>query len=291
MTANEKLLPGQSPVPPRHGDFSGNIDLDGLEVQAVSVQGARRYQEDRFHAETLDLPAGKAKHFLAAIFSAAAKKTDGNEAGCTATGVTLSKDLKLDVAFVGDSPVVVFTRDPATGDITARKLTRDHHAREPSERKRIISEGGHVARNGRVDGSLELSRAFGDGGYIGVSRQPEFAAADLARDVAAGKEIYLCLSSDGLYATLEPEDYIALLKSALAAGKSGSLADILCAHAYEKGSGDNITVLVAKVPADLRSGLFLAICDGHGGHETAQQAIDSFKADVALRKSGPGPKP
>jgi serine/threonine protein phosphatase PrpC len=189
------------------------------------------------------------------------------------------------VAFLGDSPAVVFVRDPSTGDIRARKLTRDHHAADPDEKARIEREGGHVAFNGRVDGSLMLSRAFGDGVYIGVSQNPEFAAADLKKEIDAGREVYVCLSSDGLYETLDPADYIAPLKAAIDQKKEDGLADIFAAYAHARGSSDNITALVVKIPRDMKDGLFMAIADGHGGAQTSTDVIDSFRADIAKRKS------
>jgi serine/threonine protein phosphatase PrpC len=277
----------RSGLPVRKDDLSEERAAAGLRVALASYQGDRPYQEDRFLIETADITAKGAKLFLSEIFSAAAKRTDGNDAGATGTAMVLSKDLTLTAAFVGDSPVVVFIRDPATGEIEARKLTRDHHARESSEKARIEREGGRVARNGRVMGSLELSRAFGDAGYLGVSQIPEFAKADLKKEIDGGRDVYICVSSDGLYAALEREDYVQPLKDAIAAGREAQLADIFAAHAYASGSGDNITALVVKVPAAMTTGLFLAIADGHGGAETAQQVVESFRGSIAARKATP----
>jgi serine/threonine protein phosphatase PrpC len=289
MTKKKKLLTGQAPVPAHAGDESRDISFGSGAVQMATYQGGRPYQEDRYLVDTLDITAGAAKLFLAEIFADAAKKTDSNRAGSTGTALVLTADLQLSAAYLGDSPVVVFLRDPKTGDITARKLTKDHHAAIPAEKARIERAGGYVAANGRVEGSLMLSRAFGDGGYLGVSRKPEFSAADLKKEMDAGKDIYICLSSDGLYETLEPDDYIAPLQDAIAQKKDGSLADIFAAYAHEKGSGDNITALVLKVPRDMKENLFLAIADGHGGSKTSTQVIESFEESLKTRKAAPKP--
>ena len=284
-----RLLTGQKPVPPQLDDVSSDIPVAGAVVQAASFQGGRPYQEDRYLVDTLDIASRAAKTFLADIFAEAAKKTEANAQGSTGTALVLTSDLKLQTAFLGDSPVVVFVHDPASGEITARKLTRDHHAAMPAEKARIEQEGGYVASNGRVDGSLMLSRAFGDGGYLGVSRHAEFASADLKKDVDAGKDVYICLSSDGLYETLEPDDYIAPLRKAIAQKKEGALADIFAAHAHEEGSRDNITALVVKVPRKMTEALFMAIADGHGGSKTSTEVIESFKDGLAKRKASPSP--
>lgn len=274
-------------LPVRKDDVEEEQALPGVRVSLASYQGDRPYQEDRYLVQSADVGAKGVKSFLGAAFRAAAKKTDGNDPGATGTLAVLTGDLKLNAAFIGDSPVVLFIRDVNTGEVEARKLTCDHHAREPSEKARIEREGGYVARNGRVLGSLELSRAFGDAGYLGVSQTPEFAAADLQKEIDAGREVYLCISSDGLYAALEPEDYIPTLKKAIAGGETARLAQLFAAQAYASGSGDNITALVVKVPPAPASDLVLAIADGHGGAETAQQVIDSFRGSVAGRKVTP----
>lgn len=288
-SSKKKLLTGQTPVPAHAGDDARDISFGSGVVQMATYQGERPYQEDRYLVDTLDITAGEAKLFLAEIFSTAAKKTDSNRAGSTGTALVLTRDLQLNAAYLGDSPAVVFVRDPATGDITARKLTRDHHAAIPAEKARIERAGGSVAANGRVEGSLMLSRAFGDGGYLGVSRKPEFSATDLKKEIDAGKDVYICLSSDGLYETLEPDDYIALLQDAIAQKKEGSLAEIFAAYAHEKGSADNITALVFKVPHDMKENLFLAIADGHGGSKTSTQVIESWEDSLKKRKMAPKP--
>jgi serine/threonine protein phosphatase PrpC len=281
----KKLLTGQKPIPSHADDAAHSIPVGEGVVQAATYQGGRPYQEDRYLVDTLDITASAAKSFLADIFSAAAKKTDANREGSTGTALVLTADLKLQTAFLGDSPVVVFVHDPENGNVTARKLTKDHHAAVPAEKARIERQGGYVASNGRVEGSLMLSRAFGDGGYLGVSRTPEFSSADLKKEMDAGKDVYICLSSDGLYETLDPDDYIAPLQEAIAQKKDGNLANIFAAHAHQKGSGDNITALVFKVPRDMKENLFLAIADGHGGDKTSIEVVESWKDSLAKRKA------
>ncbi len=66
---------------------------------------------------------------------------------------------------------------------TAFPLTKDHTALEPKERKRIEGSGGYV-EGGRVCGSLEVSRSFGDARLkkLGLSCAPDVASFALGSE-------------------------------------------------------------------------------------------------------------
>lgn len=279
----QELLKGLPPVGKAGDDTRLAVPFSGDSVQVSSFQGERPYQEDRFLVDTgLKISAAETRGFLTDLFQKTAARTNQNIPGSTATVAVVTQDLKLDAAFLGDSPLVAFIRDPATGQIETRRLTRDHHAAEPGERARIKSEGG-VVSEGRIDGELMLSRAFGDAGYKGLSHDPEYAALDLKDFFDAGKEVYLSLASDGLYEQLSPKDYARTLGQAIAEGKTGSLADIFTARAYKSGSEDNMTALVVKIPPTLKENLFLAVADGHGGYQTAAAVTRSFAEVLKAR--------
>jgi len=229
----------------------------------------------------VDVSPAKARRFLSRLFTAAAQRTGGFEEGSTATAVLISRNLQLNAAFVGDSPLLLFTHDPATGEATVEKLTRDHHAWLPGEKRRIEHRGGHVAPNGRADGRLALSRAFGDAGISGIAPDAEFIKVSLAPALAAGKEVYICLASDGLLECLAPDDYLGVFKAAVKAGRGDALADIFTTHALQSGSQDNVTAFVAKIPAAPDKNLFLTIADGHGGDKVSEEVIQTFRAMIA----------
>lgn len=265
------------PVPCAPGDF--NIVQDG--VQVSSRQGRRAYQEDRHLVQSgLDIP--DARKFLADAFHAAAVDTNRYRSGATGTGVVISRDGKLDAAFLGDSPVVIFTHDKTTGDVTARKITRDHHASIASEKEKVEDAGGHVHANGRVDGRLMLSRAFGDAGIAGVLRMPEFVAADLKKDLDAGRDVYVMVASDGLFEGTRHRAYAAPLKQAVAEGQTDQLAHIFTALAHHSGSSDNLTAAIYKLPAQQNGDLFIALSDGHGGKAAAEKVVETFKDRARL---------
>lgn len=266
------------PVPRAPDDF--NIVQDG--VQVSSRQGRRPYQEDR-HLVLSGLDIPDARKFLAEAFHAAAQDTNKYRSGATGTGVVISKDFRLYAAFIGDSPVIIFTHDKTTGDVTARKITRDHHASIASEKEKVEDAGGHVHANGRVDGRLMLSRAFGDAGIAGVLRTPEFVHVDLKKDIDAGRDVFVMVASDGLFEGTRHRAYAAPLKQAIADGKTDTLADIFTAIAHHNGSQDNLTAATYKLSVQQDSDMFIVIADGHGGKAAAEKVVETFEAKARLQ--------
>ncbi len=285
MTA--KRLPKIPPFPRKPGDVSKTLQA-GVPVQLSHHQGERKYQEDRYVvASGLKVDPKRSRSFLSRMFTKAARMTDGNGEGSTGTALLLHKDLTLNAAFLGDSPIVLFIHDPKTGEATATQITRNHHANVPHETKMIERKGGFVAPNGRAGGRLMLSRAFGDAGILGISQSPEFVASNLKKHIDLGREVYVCLSSDGLFDTLSPQDYLQPFKDALKAGHEDRLAEVFASFAHHMGSQDNVTALVVKVPPVLDETLFMAIADGHGGDKTSEKAIRVFERYVADNKAAP----
>lgn len=75
-------------------------------------------------------------------------------AGTTAVVLLVTKT-RYYVANIGDSRAVLSRND------TAVPLSNDHKPGVPTEKNRIEKAGGYV-KLGRVNGTLSLSRAFGD---------------------------------------------------------------------------------------------------------------------------------
>jgi serine/threonine protein phosphatase PrpC len=85
-------------------------------------------------------------------------------AGTTAVVVLMTKD-RYYVANIGDSRAVLSRADNAVA------LSTDHKPDSPSEKNRIEKAGGYV-QQGRVNGTLSLSRSFGDFEYKHFSTRP-----------------------------------------------------------------------------------------------------------------------
>ncbi len=79
----------------------------------------------------------------------------GVDSGCTAV-VALLQGKQLYVSNAGDSRCVVCRAGKAID------MSLDHKPEDQPERTRIEKAGGHVTKEGRVNGGLNLSRALGN---------------------------------------------------------------------------------------------------------------------------------
>ena len=101
-------------------------------------------------------------------------KSSGNPAalssGATAVTAVVSRDREtenrwLHLANVGDSAAILCTADHSNGSVwETQRLHQTHRTTTPSERSRVISSGGFILR-GRLNGSLAVTRAFGNHHY------------------------------------------------------------------------------------------------------------------------------
>ena len=75
------------------------------------------------------------------------------------TVATAATTLLLHVAWLGDSKAVLSSTNG-----TVVELSLDHRGTNPVEAERIINVGGFITSKGYVNGSLQISRSFGDPG-------------------------------------------------------------------------------------------------------------------------------
>ncbi|PWA69626.1 PPM-type phosphatase domain, Protein phosphatase 2C family [Artemisia annua] len=225
-------------------------------------------------------------------------------AGSTASVVLLLNDEELMVSNVGDSKVILCAG-------YAEELTSDHHPDRDDERARIESVGGYVLDWDipRVNGILAVSRAIGDVSLkrYGVIAEPEMVGW---RNITV-KDRYLVVASDGIFESLTPENVCQLIEDANVQENvnpfdkvpflpSYSLAHYIVKTALEKGSTDNLSVIVVPLAQaasdqtmlpdaekDVKSEAkvdLLAVFDGHGGSEASEMAkqnlLDYFLVHV-----------
>jgi alpha-tubulin suppressor-like RCC1 family protein/serine/threonine protein phosphatase PrpC len=120
-------------------------------------------------------------------------------------------------------------------------LTVAHRAHMPEERARVEAAGGFV-RHGRVQGSLQIARAFGDLRYtdFGVHADP-----DVSRLVTSFPSDTVVFGSDGLFDYTELET---ILSDATVS--TSSAADVAAAMARNSvtrdNSRDNVAVVVLR---------------------------------------------
>ncbi|KAK3007795.1 hypothetical protein RJ639_013679 [Escallonia herrerae] len=131
---------------------------------------------------------------------------------------------KVFVANIGDAKAVL-ARSPSADDLKnnpsgesplkAIVLTREHKAIYPQERARIQKAGGSVSSNGRLQGRLEVSRAFGDRHFkkVGVVATPDIHSFDLTE-----RDHFIILGCDGLWGVFGPSDAVEFVHKLLKEG-------------------------------------------------------------------------
>ncbi|VVC34420.1 Hypothetical protein CINCED_3A020694 [Cinara cedri] len=162
-------------------------------------------------------------------------------AGSTAL-IVLIEGNTLFVANVGDSRGVMCDKKGI-----AIPISFDHKPQQMREKKRIADAGGFISFNGvwRVAGILATSRALGD--YPLKEKQYVIANPDvLTFDLSHHDPQFIILASDGLWDTFTNEEAVECIKKHIDDSFHG--AQYLTIQSFNRGSLDNITVLVIKFP-------------------------------------------
>ncbi|OEL17350.1 putative protein phosphatase 2C 74 [Dichanthelium oligosanthes] len=166
---------------------------------------------------------------------------------CAATALVKGGDLY--VAHLGDCRAVM-SRDGGA----AVALTADHTCAAEDERARIERGGGYVSRSGsgvwRVQGSLAVSRSFGDAGLKQwVVAEPAVTRVSLA----AGCE-FLVIASDGLWDKVSNQEAVDVVSRSrrTAATSVGRSCVELVDMARFRGGRDDVTVMVVDLEKFVR---------------------------------------
>ncbi|XP_012927426.1 protein phosphatase 1F [Heterocephalus glaber] len=190
------------------------------------------------------------------------------------TGVcVLVAGTTLHIAWLGDSQVILVQQ----GEVV--KLMEPHRPERWDEKARIEALGGIVYFMDcwRVNGTLAVSRAIGD-----VFQKPYVSGeADVASWELTGSEDYLLLACDGFFDVITFPEITSLVHSHLVKQQGNGLhvAEELVAEARERGSQDNITVMVVflRDPRELLE-------DGVQGAGDSQAGVRSQDLSSGLSK-------
>ncbi|CAG0895549.1 unnamed protein product [Darwinula stevensoni] len=161
--------------------------------------------------------------------------------GSTALVAVSWKGRHLVVANVGDSRGVM-----CDSKGSAVPLSYDHKPHQEKEKRRIEEVGGFISFNGvwRVQGVLATSRALGD--FPLKTKGVVIAEPDiLTFDLKDWEPPLFILASDGLWDTVTSDEACRIASKA----NPGSRSQILAEHAFDKGSTDNICVLLVNFPS------------------------------------------
>ncbi|KAK7271210.1 hypothetical protein RJT34_26920 [Clitoria ternatea] len=187
----------------------GNVLSAGLPRELLDIKAAKRSILDGFRKTDECLLQESAE--------------GGWQDGATAVCVWVLGQ-KVIVANVGDAKAVLARSTVADGSqnlsdgvqaLKAIVLTREHKPIFPQERTRIQKAGGFVSPDGRLQGRLEVSRAFGDRQFkkVGVTATPDLYSFDLT-----DREHFIILGCDGLWGVFGPSDAVDFVQKLLNEG-------------------------------------------------------------------------
>jgi len=158
------------------------------------------------------------------------------EDGSTALCLALN-EADLIVANCGDSRAILYQG----GSIVP--LTRDHRPEDYEEKQRIIKQGGTVI-GGRLQGKLGVSRAFGNSEFKEskyLISEPEIKEVNLDCDAQ-----FLVVGCDGLFEKLSNFEIVNFIKNNIPTKSLEEVIQELVEEALDRGTEDNITVMVVK---------------------------------------------
>lgn len=170
---------------------------------------------------------------------------DKKNVGSTAT-VAVIKNGKIFVVNAGDSRTVLSTAGKAT------PLSSDHKPNRLDEMRRILLSGGtvtHICGAWRVQNSLSVSRALGDKSLNPyVIAEPEVTLTPLA-----DTHEFLILACDGVWDVMDDQGAVNEVKRSLAASEDyHNAAQKLVESAYQKGSEDNISIIIVNLKSFIK---------------------------------------
>ncbi|KAJ6862131.1 protein phosphatase 2C 60 [Populus alba x Populus x berolinensis] len=173
----------------------------------------------------------------------------GPTSGSTAC-VAIIRNNHLIVANAGDSRCVISRKGQAYN------LSRDHKPELEAEKERILKAGGFI-HAGRVNGSLNLSRAIGDvefkqNKFLPVEKQVVTANPDINTVELCDDDDFLVLACDGIWDCMSSQQLVDFIHEQL---HSENKLSAVCERVFDRclapstagGEGcDNMTMIVVQ---------------------------------------------
>ncbi|XP_066995659.2 probable protein phosphatase CG10417 [Anabrus simplex] len=210
-----------------------DVEEEGQDEEDSSVDG----EDDDITTSTMEVP--------------------GMDSGCTAV-VALLRGRDLYVANAGDSRCVLSHKGKAVD------MSVDHKPEDDEERERILNAGGKVTLDGRVNGGLNLSRAFGDHAYkqnvhLSPEEQMITASPDIKKCVIHPAENdFMVLACDGIWNYMSSQQVVDFVRKRLPhTEKLSTICEELFDHCLAPntlgdGTGcDNMTAVIVKFLPDI----------------------------------------
>ncbi|CAO2818080.1 unnamed protein product [Amaranthus hypochondriacus] len=175
--------------------------------------------------------------------------SDEPSSGCTACAVII-RDNTLVVANAGDSRCVISKGGQAYD------VSKDHKPELEAEQERILRAGGFI-HGGRINGSLNLTRAIGDMEFKRnkmlpaeeqiVTANPDISIVDLSEDTE-----FIVLACDGIWDCMSSQEVVDFVHEQF---KSQTKLSAICERIMDKclapsvgGEGcDNMTIILIQL--------------------------------------------
>ncbi|KAL1168126.1 hypothetical protein V6Z11_A05G064100 [Gossypium hirsutum] len=211
----------------------------------------------------------------------------GPTSGSTAC-VAILRNNQLVVANAGDSRCVVSRKGQAYN------LSRDHKPDLEAEKERILKAGGFI-HAGRVNGSLNLSRAIGDMEFkknklLPAEKQTVSANPDINTVELCDDDDFLVLACDGIWDCMSSQMLVDFIHEQL---RSETKLSVICERILDRclapstatGEGcDNMTMILVQFKKSIKSASPAELQSSHsksvdikskqeGGQEKAVAAI------------------
>ncbi len=148
----------------------------------------------------------------------------------------------IDIINLGDSRCIISRNNKANA------ITSDHKPNWPDERERIKKMGGEIYFDGadwRI-GDLSVSRAFGD-----LDNKPYISCVpDIFRYRLNKRDQFMILACDGLWDIADGQEVVNFIITNCydleynRINKKTNIARLLADYAVQKGSTDNITIII-----------------------------------------------
>ena len=126
----------------------------------------------------------------------------------------------------------------------AVELTRDHRLTRRDERERIEAAGGVVVHH-RVNGTLAVSRSFGDVQHKGDGPTTVVATPEVFVEPVSAAEEFMVIATDGLWDVMSSQEVINFVRIRLSEHRDlARVAQELTQEALHNASVDNVSAVV-----------------------------------------------
>lgn len=146
--------------------------------------------------------------------------------------------------FVGPWRINCLAMSRSIGDRWCKGLVKDRNLSLPEEKIELMGHGAANDRYNRTANILSVVPGIGQ-----VIADPEYTRIPLEK-----KHRWLIIASDGLWDKVTNEEALAIVQEYYDAHESiEGISEVLCDYAIDKGSKDNVTVLVIDLLDQIQS--------------------------------------